>query len=638
MKLKLYACLVALVMLAGAIWAGALAQGHINGRASVLDRLETVLLDLRILIKGPREAPRDVVIVAIDDKTVTAAGQYPVGRVFLKALVEGIRDAGAKALAVDILLIGKSDEAVDASLASALASMPTVIAAGGQFPLEQAVEVLVPAPETELRPYEVFAEAASVGLVNVGTDAGGTPRHIPLIFKTGQGLAPSFGMLAAGKFLGSPPSVTAEGIRIGGRVQPLDLHWQQPINYYGKGGTIRTISAQSLLEDPAGARDALGGHLVLLGVTASAVGDRFSTPFDPILPGVEVLSTGIANLLDGSVLLRDSRVRLCDAIAAVSLTLIGMAAIVFLPLASATIVYLLLLLGWLTATVIAFNQGIWLNAALPFAASVPPVVALAVLREGFDWFRVRRLMAAREALSRFQAPDLARRIADDPGFLLVPREQPVAILFIDLAGYTTLSEKLGPARTRDILKAFHTLVVNEAVRNRGLVLDFMGDGAMIGFGIPDPAPRDAADACRCAFDLVGAVNDWISASSLNADIREVRIGGHCGPVVLSRLGHENQQQIATTGDCVNVASRLMEVGKSRGASMVLSTALITAARSATPQSTAPQTTTGNDLRAALARPPRLEAVAIRGRVQELEVALWTADEAVRERSGISATD
>ncbi|NKI58989.1 adenylate/guanylate cyclase domain-containing protein [Labrenzia sp. PO1] len=623
MKLKLYVCLVVLAMIVGAVWAGSLALGHVAGRASVLDRLETVLLDLRIHIKGPREAPQDVVIVAIDDQTVAAAGHYPVDRVFLTELVDRIRDAGAKALAIDILLMGKSNEAADTGLATALASLPTVIAAGGQFPLERAAAVLVPAPETELRPFEAFAEAASVGLVNVSTDAGGTPRHIPLIFKTDQGLAPSFGMLAVAGFLGAPPSVTAEGIRISGRVQSLDLQWQQPLNYYGKGGTIRTVSAQSLLQDAAAAKAALGGRLVLLGVTASAVGDRFSSPFDPILPGVEVLSTGIANLLDGSVLLRDSRVRSFDALAAVSITLLGMAVVVFLPLASATIVYLLLLLGWLTVVVICFNQGIWLNAALPIAASVPPVVALAVLREGFEWFRVRRLVAAREALSRFQAPDLARRIADDPGFLLVPREQPVAILFIDLAGYTALSEKLGPARTRDVLKAFHTLVVNEAARNKGLVLDFMGDGAMIGFGIPDAGPKDAADACRCAFDLVVAVRGWILASGLDAEIRDVRLGGHFGPVVLSRLGHENQQQIAATGDCVNVASRLMEVGKSRGASIVLSTALTKAAE------------VGGEM---LGMPPRREAVAIRGRVQELEVALWTADEAMPERRTLSATN
>ena len=146
---------------------------------------------------------------------------------------------------------------------------------------------------------------------------------------------------------------------------------------------------------------------------------------------------------------------------------------------------------------------------------------------------------------------------------------------------------------------------------------------MIGFGIPDAGPKDAADACRCAFDLVVAVRGWILASGLDAEIRDVRLGGHFGPVVLSRLGHENQQQIAATGDCVNVASRLMEVGKSRGASIVLSTALTKAAE------------VGGEM---LGMPPRREAVAIRGRVQELEVALWTADEAMPERRVLSATN
>ena len=84
------------------------------------------------------------------------------------------------------------------------------------------------------------------------------------------------------------------------------------------------------------------------------------TPFDPILPGVEVLSTGIANLLDGSVLLRDSRIRGFDALAAISITLLGMVAIVFLPLASATIVYLLLLLGWLTVGILWNDRAIML--------------------------------------------------------------------------------------------------------------------------------------------------------------------------------------------------------------------------------------------------------------------------------------
>jgi len=616
MSSRLYAGLAVLALLGGAVWAAWLAEIHVSGRASLVDRLETVLLDLRIQIKGPRKAPDNIAIVAIDDASVAAVGRYPVDRGYLTRLVDGIREAGAKALAIDILLTGPSEEAVDAKLAAALGSLPAVIAAGGQFPLEKAAAVLVPAPENELRPYAPFEKAAAVGLVNVAADAGGTPRHIPLIFDTSEGLAPSFGLQAIARYLGKMPSITAEGIRLDGRLQPLDLQWQQPLNYYGRGGTVTTVSAQDFLDGAAIAD--LKGRLVLLGVTAAGVGDRFSSPFDPILPGVEVLATGIANLLDGSVLLRDSTVRRFDALAAVAITLLGMVAIVFLPLATATIAYLLMLLGWLVVTVVLFNQGIWLNGALPVAASVPPVIGLALLREGFDWFRMRRLIAAREALSRFQAPDLARRIAEDPAFLAEPRQQEAAVLFVDLAGYTGLSEKLGPARTRDVLKEFHTLVVNEANGNNGLVLDFMGDGAMIGFGIPDARPEDAADACRCAFALVRSVRAWIDAAGHGSDIREVRVGGHFGPVMLSRLGHENQQQIAATGDCVNVASRLQEIGKSLKASVALSTALVEAAGKEGQKQPVP---------------PRVETVPIRGRSRSIDVALWRAVEAVAELSG-----
>ncbi|MDN3718521.1 adenylate/guanylate cyclase domain-containing protein [Roseibium salinum] len=168
---------------------------------------------------------------------------------------------------------------------------------------------------------------------------------------------------------------------------------------------------------------------------------------------------------------------------------------------------------------------------------------------------------------------------------------------------------MGPVRTRDILKTFHTLVVNETVGNNGVVLDFMGDGAMICFGITGARPGNADDAVRCAFDLVAAVRGWIASSGLNLDITDVRVGGHFGPVVLSRLGHDSQQQIAATGDCVNVASRLMEAGKSFQTSVALSQTLMSAAGSCKPV------------------PPRMETVVIRGRRQDIQAGLWTSEEA-----------
>ncbi|POF31670.1 CHASE2 domain-containing protein [Roseibium marinum] len=615
MKSRLPIRLALVALLVGCIWTGWLVHTHLSGRASVLDRAETVLLDLRILINGPRKASDEVVIVAIDDETVAGTGSYPVGQDDLARLIDKIRQAGARTLAIDILLTGNAPNGGDKNLAAALGTLPAVIAAAGQFADERTGGSYLPKPDNVLNPLPSLRNVAATGLVNVSTDAGGTPRHIPLVFATKDGPVPSFVLSATGRYLGPDPTLTRNAVRLRERLQPLDFAWHLPLNYYGPRGTIRTVSAQSVY-DGSVAAGALEGRLVLVGATATGVGDRFSTPFDQILPGVEVLATGVANLLDGTALVRNSTVRRIDAIAAVSIVLISMIAVVLLPLAQATILYLLLVCFWLVVITFAYGQGYWFNGALPVAASLPPLVMIAIIREVFDRRQTRRFAVANEALSRFQAPGLARRIAEDPGFLLRPVEQDVAILFIDLAGYTGLTERLGPAGTRDVLKAFHTLVVNETARHHGVVLDFMGDGAMICFGIPDARSRDASDACLCAFDLVAAVQDWIVSSDLGEDINDVRIGGHYGPVVLSRLGHETQQQIAATGDCVNVASRLMETGKAFQASVALSATLIAAADRCT------------------LVPPRLEAVAIRGRRQNVQIALWTSLQAGALRPGV----
>ncbi|WP_209011767.1 CHASE2 domain-containing protein [Roseibium aggregatum] len=124
---------VALAVLVGVVWTGWLGQRHLQGLASPIDRAETVLLDMRILAVGSRPAPKDVVIVGIDDDTVAKAGRYPIGRDRLADLVGKIRDAGAKALGIDMLLVGKTDETADVKLTAALGSLPSVIAAAGVF-------------------------------------------------------------------------------------------------------------------------------------------------------------------------------------------------------------------------------------------------------------------------------------------------------------------------------------------------------------------------------------------------------------------------------------------------------------------------------------------------------------------------
>ena len=610
MKRNLPCWVLALAVAGGIIWAGTLSWGHLSGSASIIDRFETVLLDIRIALKGHRTPPDEVVIVAIDDRTVALTGQYPLTRSGLAALIDGIRAAGARALAVDILLFGSSGRHEDRTLAQAIASIPTVIAGAGHIGERQPTASFVPVINTVLSPVPAIAGSASVGLANMVTDTGGTLRHIPMLFLTAAGLQSSFSLQALGLYLDETPSFSETGLHLGEHARPLDIGWHLALSYYGPGGTIPTLSARQIFEHDPSIKERLKDRLVVLGVTATAVGDRFNTPFDPVMPGVEVQATGIANLMDGSSLVRSVDTRTLDGSAALIVTLLGILAVVFLPLAQASLFYILLLAGWLAVVTFFFFQGHWLNGALPFAASLPPVVGLMIVRQVSDRFQARRVLRAQEALSRFQSPKLADRIADDPSFLLTPREQRAVILFVDLSGYTGLCERLGAVETRDFLKGFHTVVVDIVNHEDGVVLDFMGDGAMLGFGVPEECRLDPVRALRCAFHLQRTISAWLSSVASGS---EVRVGAHLGQIVLSRLGHDSQQQIAATGDCVNVASRLLEVAKDRDASVVVSSDLIKAVREVTQ---------------CCVSVPRLETVAIRGRRKTLEVGLWNAEEAI----------
>ncbi|MCB8837537.1 CHASE2 domain-containing protein [Aurantimonas sp. VKM B-3413] len=594
--------------LAAGGWASWLASGHMAGRAGPLDRIEAPLADLRLLIGGPRRGPRQVAIVAIDDRTINAEGGYPLDRARMASLLKAIKDAGARAAALDILFADPGPATSDHALAAALAGLPSVIAAAGLFDTDTA-QPIVPASRQELWPQTGFAEAASVGMVNISSDSAGTPRHLPLIINTSRGLTPSLPLRAAGLFTRSEPVLASETVTLGEDSRRLDIGWSMPLRFYGPRGTITTISAEDVFAHRDSGR--LTGRIAIVGVTATAIGDTFATPFDAVTPGVEVLATGIGNLIDGSGLVRDGGIRRIDGAAAVILAIGGVLAVCLLPPTLGLSVAAAALLGWLAAITVGFAGGYWFSAALPLAAALPPLGSVAALRQIRDRREARALAKAEEALRRFQPSSLVRRIETDPTFLAEPTEQNVAILFIDLAGFTGSSEKLGPVGTRALLKEFHTLVVNETTARGGVVMSFMGDGAMIVFGIPDASADDASRALRTAFSMIAATEAWIARADRATSVTGVRLGAHFGPVVLSRLGHDSHQHIAATGDSVNVTSRLLEVAKLHDATIAASSEIVAAAA-----------IDGG----CQGRPGDVREVAIRGRAEPMTVHLWQPHE------------
>ena len=572
--------LVALI-LAG-MWGAGLGLMHIRGNTWFLERVEATFADLRTNIRGKKPAPDAVTIIAIDDPTVTLVGSYPVPRSTLAALIDAIAELKPKVIALDLLLVDRGQEDGDRKLAASLGKATTLLAGAAVFASgKQLTETAhddaldrIPDAVSLLLPQQEFADIAPVGIVNVATDQSGTPRFIPMLFKKGEEVQPSFPLRAVALAAGVDPVFEPGGIALGERHIRTDIGQSFPLTFYGPRGTIKTISAAAVLDGQLEAKD-VTGKIVVLGTTVTGGGDVFPTPFDQVLPGVEVISTAIAQLVAGDATVRDRHIRLIDAGFAVGLPLILVGLLAWRRSIIGLAAIVAVVCAWLVINMVAFANGIWLSAAIPIAAAVPPLLLFGASQLLLDRRRAQHFARQSAMLQSVQAPGLGKWLARNPDFLAEPVRQDAAVVFIDLSGFTGLSEVLGPNATRELLNGFYELVDEEVAACNGTITSFMGDGAMILFGLPEPTPQDAANATLCCVRLSNRTKLWLASLPASTASRiGFKLGAHFGTVVASRLGGGDRQQITATGDTVNVASRLMEVAKKNHAELALTTDIL----------------------------------------------------------------
>jgi adenylate cyclase len=572
------------VVLAG-LWGTGVYFAHDRGHLRFLDRIESTMTDFRTLVRGVKVPPDVVTIVAIDDALVNHGGSYPVARADLARIVDAIAELQPKVIAVDLLLIDRGIDDGDQALAKSLAGRPSVIAAAAMF--AQASQSItadddgplarLPRAERFLLPLSRFADHAQIGIVNVTTDRNGTPRSIPMLFRTSDRIEMSFPLRVAALAAGKEPTIEPNRVLIGDRSIATDIDHAVPLTYYGPRRTIRTVGAASMLAGEV-APDAIRQRIVVIGATVTGGGDFFPTPFDPVLPGVEVISTAITHLVAGDGILRNPPVRLADGVIAVVLPMILVGLLAWRRSAVGLVATLVVVVIWVGANGLAFSRGIWLEAAVPLAAAVPPAILFGAVQLWSGRRRAQYFATRTELLEQFQAPDIQEWLTHDPDFLKEPVRQDAAVVFIDLSGFTSLSERLGPDPIRELLKDFHALVDKEAVSSGGMITSFLGDGAMILFGLPQATAEDACRAAQCSAGLCVSAERWLA--SLPPSIRSrlgFKVGAHFGTIVASRLGGGSYHHITATGDTVNVANRLMEVAARHGAELAVSDELLRAA-------------------------------------------------------------
>ena len=202
-------------------------------------------------------------------------------------------------------------------------------------------------------------------------------------------------------------------------------------------------------------------------------------------------------------------------------------------------------------------------------------------------------------LSRYFSPNVAARLADgEDEETLKGRRQPVAVLFVDIRGFTSLAETMAPDELAAFLSDYRDRLAEPVFAHGGTVDKFIGDAIMAVFGSPEPRADDAKRALDCALEIINSAKRWSSErQQAGKEPVAIGVGGHFGDVVAGALGSDRLLEYTVIGDTVNVAERLERLSREVDSTLVISAALREAAG-------------GVDE----ARPwRRLSAVALRGR-------------------------
>lgn len=176
----------------------------------------------------------------------------------------------------------------------------------------------------------------------------------------------------------------------------------------------------------------------------------------------------------------------------------------------------------------------------------------------------------RANLSRYFSPNVVEELSNNDEPLKQIRNQDIAVLFVDIVGFTALSAHRAPEDVIRLLRQFHGRMEAEVFAHSGTLDKYLGDGMMATFGTPSAGTQDASDALRCALAMMRAMEAWNDArDSEGMPPIYASFGLHFGPVVMGDIG-ANRLEFAVIGNTVNVASRLEAMSRAMNVTLVVS--------------------------------------------------------------------
>jgi len=304
---------------------------------------------------------------------------------------------------------------------------------------------------------------------------------------------------------------------------------------------------------------------VLVGATFNDSRDFYGTPMG-LMSGVEIQANIVHTLLSRRALLPPpwalNMTLLLVACLWVSLLSVRMRQIWVTALSVGLVVV------FVTLSYEAYSRGYWLDF-------VAPLAVMRFYRQGSGYLARRRLNAE---FGQYVSKEVLERVLRE-GTRLGGEVRTVSVLMSDVRGFTTLSERLPPARISEIMNEYFTAMTEVIMRHRGLVNDFIGDGILAVYNAPVNDPEHAWHAVETALAMQRALAELNEAwTARGAPMLAMGVAINTGEVFAGTMGSPRKKKYSVLGDTVNTVARIEAMNRELGTRILISSATLAAVK------------------------------------------------------------
>ena len=512
----------------------------------------------------------EIYVIGIDEETLMKYGAWQSwGREKMAeiiALLNADETMAPAVIGVDVGFFGTSDEEADRALAEAAALLDNVVMTSyatfgktietqedGRFITSEGVQ-------TYEIPYDALAEHVTWGFSNVPLDPDGIVRHSMYKMPLGDEYIYSFASELYRKYMGELPHRVEYGAPTG--YIPFTGY---PYDYYGTETAGISFAAVLDGEIPA---EAFAGCIVLIGPYSAGMMDSYYTAIehDVAMYGVEVHANILQALLEEN-----------------EKSEVGMAAALLITAAMIAIV----LLGWRTKNVVvaalvtaAVVGGYWFAAekayesgyVLPILYPIFSAAAVFVCQVAVQYVTERRAKKhIQNVFGRYVSDSVVSNIVKggEEALKLGGQKRDIAVLFVDVRGFTPLSEGLDPEEVVEILNQYLERTTKAVFDHGGTVDKFIGDATMALFNAPLDLDDYVLNAVRTGLDMAAASNELAAEIEARTGRKVgLGVGINCGEAVVGNIGTSKRMEYTAIGNTVNIAARLE--GKAKAGEVVIS--------------------------------------------------------------------